>query len=159
MSWPMITADELRAVKDPYIRDGVLIMQGCMTRVEALPELLRETRVEKEEREQAAAVIELLLKQTEDLKAKIKELEETQDRLQGFRGYPKSQLEAAFEEIKPAHNWKLPINKVIKKPNEEHVKLLDAACVFYTGSSISIAPMGKDRVRVKAAGYYNTIGA
>jgi hypothetical protein len=159
MPWPMMSTDELRAVKEPYIRDGVLIVSGQMTRVDAIPEILRETRVDKDERETAAVVIELLLKQTAELKARVKELEAAHDRLMGFRGYTKTQLEVAFNEIKPKPNWKLPINAVIPKPNEEHAKLLDAASVYYTSSSITIVPMGKDRVRVRAAGYYNTVGA
>lgn len=75
-------------------------------------------------------------------------------------GYSKEQLEEAFRKIADSTNWKNPIDAVI---DEADLKVCEYACQFYTGGQLTITGvmMGSegDKLRVKAPGYYVSIGA
>jgi hypothetical protein len=74
--------------------------------------------------------------------------------------YTQEQLKEAFNEIAPKPNWKNPINRTIFTPGKAKKALLEAACIHFTGSVLTFGPSGTaSRVRVKAAGYYKTIGS
>jgi hypothetical protein len=68
------------------------------------------------------------------------------------------QLSAAFDLVKDKSNWKMPINA--KVPATENIDLIESAIVHFTSSipSISIVSGGKF-FRIKAAGYYKTVGS
>jgi hypothetical protein len=67
-------------------------------------------------------------------------------------------LSAAFDLVKDKSNWKMPINA--KVPATENIDLIESAIVHFTSSipSISIVSGGKF-FRIKAAGYYKTVGS
>lgn len=72
-------------------------------------------------------------------------------------------LQAAFNRVVPAGNWKTAIDATIEVTREELATVIEAIA-FYTGSAAYVASMvalGNERyqVRLKAAGYYAAIGA
>jgi len=68
-------------------------------------------------------------------------------------------LEAAFARVRPAENWKMPIDVTIDEVNDEEQAVIAEAIAFYTGSVATFTPVMGFKVRVQAAGYYATIGA
>lgn len=79
--------------------------------------------------------------------------------------WSRQELLDAFARVEPP-NWKDPINKVVNVNDwtvEDYAKVREAV-VFFTGSVPSFSPAGYDvnnqpLSRVKAAGYYATVGA
>lgn len=81
-----------------------------------------------------------------------------------FRGEPvtRRQYQAAFHRVCAPH-WKDPIRKTIdligSDPDGE-IELITDAVVFFTGSVPTFERIGATRrYKVRAAGYYRTIGA
>ena len=56
-------------------------------------------------------------------------------------------------------NWKNPINRVVTLANDRELLGLREAIVFFTGSVPTLTAIGTNRYRVRATGYYRTIGA
>lgn len=75
-----------------------------------------------------------------------------------FAGYTERELAAAFDSVKPAGNWKNPID-IILTLTEEQREAVSAAVAFYTGSETMFTDRDDGKVRVRAAGYYLTIGS
>jgi hypothetical protein len=73
------------------------------------------------------------------------------------RGYTRGQLDEAFKLIANSKNWKFPVDAVI---DSDKFPICDEACVFFTGSKLEIVEsLTTHLIRVKADGYYLTIGA
>lgn len=75
------------------------------------------------------------------------------------------ELHVAFDRVKNPENWKLPVNAVVDldTTTADGVKLqadISEAVTFFTGSTATFTKArGKNKVRVRAAGYYRAIGA
>ena len=71
--------------------------------------------------------------------------------------YTKRELLNAFNEIVDEENWKNPIDSYLKA---DLFDITNSAVEFFTGSSLIITQHLKNRIlRVRAEGYYRTIGA
>lgn len=72
-----------------------------------------------------------------------------------------SELSRAFDLIAPLPNWKMAIDQTLFRDTNCPVDeaLLTDACVHFTGSVPSFSYEKAFLVRVRAAGYYATIGA
>lgn len=66
-----------------------------------------------------------------------------------------SELTAAFNLVADKANWKNPVDALIDPAQRE---IVSDAVVHFTGSVPTFSPAG-DKLRVKADGYYLTIGA
>lgn len=71
------------------------------------------------------------------------------------------ELEKAFNELTEGmDNWKMPIDTVIPVRD---LNVMRDACEFYTGSKLYVVKQVNEPnfgdMRVKADGYYNTIGS
>jgi cell division FtsZ-interacting protein ZapD len=64
-----------------------------------------------------------------------------------------------FELVQNKEHWKNPIDATLDELSEADEKLLYDAVPFYTGSVPTITRYKNGRVRVRAAGYYRTVGA
>lgn len=64
------------------------------------------------------------------------------------------ELERAFGRVRPAANWKNPIDTTIRNPGPTGRELISRAIAYYTGSTAEFRPAGRGKVRVVAAGYY-----
>lgn len=73
-----------------------------------------------------------------------------------YGGYTTDQLKAAWELVKPAGNWKGPIDAIV--PGDADTGAIDAACSFYAGSPVDIVKTERG-YRVTGAGYYACIGS
>lgn len=76
----------------------------------------------------------------------------------------RGELNAAFALVENKENWKLPIDALVtiqdrNRPRRE-IELIRKAVVFFTGSVPTIdRGVRGGTIRVKAAGYYNAVGA
>jgi hypothetical protein len=69
-------------------------------------------------------------------------------------------LGAAFDKVKNKVNWKLPIDALLDP--KEDLNLISEAITHFTGSPsdyVTVKRKGKEYIRVRAAGYYQCIGA
>ncbi len=73
-----------------------------------------------------------------------------------FQGWTHGQLTEAFDLVKPAGNWKMPIDACVK--DDVDLQLLDDAVVYFTGGIISTQRTSKG-IRVRSDGYYANIGS
>lgn len=75
-----------------------------------------------------------------------------------YGGFTHDELSAAFELVKPMHDWKLPIKATVTGSTD--VMLLHAAVEFFTGSEATIVsdPV-TGALHVTAPGYYACIGS
>lgn len=73
-----------------------------------------------------------------------------------YGGWTRGQLSEAFDLVKPAGNWKMPIDAIVK--DDVDLQLLNDAVAFFTGGLISTDRTSKG-VRVRSEGYYHHIGA
>jgi hypothetical protein len=75
-----------------------------------------------------------------------------------YRGYTDAQLHAAFDQVKDKDNWKDRISAIIDAKDQD---VVDAAICYFTGGGADFwwPSKVKDRVRVRAPGYYAMIGA
>lgn len=67
-------------------------------------------------------------------------------------------LRAAFERVENKDHWKNPINVVLELTEADKLAIREAV-IFYTGSVPRFTLLTGSRYRVRAAGYYATIGA
>lgn len=67
-----------------------------------------------------------------------------------------AELEKAFDLVANKEHWKLPVNALVPHGTDEN--LITEAVIHFTGSVPSFKETKKG-IRVRAAGYYNTIGA
>ncbi len=65
-------------------------------------------------------------------------------------GYTQEQLEAAFDLVAPAGDWKGPIDATIPRDKQEVVGI---AVAHFSGTEAEFECAGDDRVRVTAIGY------
>ena len=74
------------------------------------------------------------------------------------RDVTRGELAEAFDRLTfGMENWKLPIETTVRP---EEFELMNEACLFFTGSSLTIKlPHKGTRFRVTAPGYFATIGA
>lgn len=72
--------------------------------------------------------------------------------------YSQRQMNAAFELVKPKPHWKSRIDATIPADKIDGVT---EAVIYFTGSVPDMIPIGKNgnKIRVRAAGYWATIGA
>lgn len=74
--------------------------------------------------------------------------------------YSRAELKAAFDAVCDKSNWKMPIDSTIDKSDEDVTR---EAVIFFAGCapSFSIATRsGRGRrLRVRAVGYYQAVGA
>jgi hypothetical protein len=80
-----------------------------------------------------------------------------------FMGYTRKELKRAFEEVQNRENWKLPIDTVMiasVNPTDDVpvISKVTAAVQFYTASTPTFVREGA-HWRVRAAGYYEAVGA
>ncbi len=74
--------------------------------------------------------------------------------------YTDKQLSDAFDRVRDSKNWKNPIKADIIVVDEADRALITEAVIHYTGSVPTFTRKGNDAfTRVKAAGYYLTIGS
>lgn len=71
-------------------------------------------------------------------------------------GYSQNELKAAFNSVANKKNWKLPIDTQV--PETANKDLIARAITWYTGSETEFG-YSIGGYWVRAAGYYNTIGA
>ena len=69
------------------------------------------------------------------------------------------ELSDLFRRVQPQEHWKNPIDAVATLANDRELLGLREAIIFYTGSVPTLASLGANQYRVRAAGYYATIGA
>lgn len=67
-----------------------------------------------------------------------------------------SELRVAFDKVQNKDHWKNPIDAVILTKD---IKITEAAIIHYTGSVPTFTRVDGNNTRVKAAGYFATIGA
>nr|WP_229650265.1 hypothetical protein [Vibrio splendidus] len=73
------------------------------------------------------------------------------------QGYTNLELQAAFGMIKSSDHWKSSIDTVILA---EDFDVCSEACSYITGSILSeVSPVGEDKIRVVADGYFVAIGS
>jgi hypothetical protein len=75
----------------------------------------------------------------------------------------RGELSTAFDRVASKENWKFPIDTVVDC-NDWELFLLQEAIPFFTGSVPKFEPaigaeLPRCRFRVRAAGYYNAVGA
>jgi hypothetical protein len=79
------------------------------------------------------------------------------------REVTRREMREAFDKVANQANWKMPINATIPIDNDFDLLLVREAVIFFTGSvpEITVATYVRPRCkyRVRAAGYYQTIGA
>lgn len=85
------------------------------------------------------------------------------------RDVTQGELSAAFDKVAPKDHWKNRIDAQVVLSNDFDLLLIHNAVEFFTGSKATIEPVaiitsngrptGQTRYRVKAAGYFATIGA
>lgn len=68
-------------------------------------------------------------------------------------------LHEAFERVQPAPNWKAPIDKAVVVKDGAELEAILRAVPFFTGGRATAQPLGRNAYRVKAAGYYASVGA
>jgi hypothetical protein len=73
-----------------------------------------------------------------------------------YGGRTHGQLWEAFNLVKTAGNWKMPIDAVVK--DDVDLQLVADAVAYFTGGPISTDRTSKG-VRVRSEGYYHHIGA
>lgn len=76
----------------------------------------------------------------------------------GGRDVTRGELRTFFDAVANPSNWKLPIDCVVTA-DAAQLAMLSHAVAFFTGSTLDAWPMGGDRWRVTAIGYYNAVGA
>jgi len=68
------------------------------------------------------------------------------------------ELHEAFARVQ-SKNWKDPVDKAIKSPSAFERGVINEAVIWFTGSAPEFCGAGRGMTRVRAAGYYLTIGA
>ena len=79
------------------------------------------------------------------------------------RDVTRGELSVAFDAVADKANWKNPVDSVVDL-NDAEMAMVREAVVFFTGSVAKFearkgAKLPRCRYRVRAAGYYKTIGA
>ncbi len=74
-----------------------------------------------------------------------------------YNGYTRRQLTDAFELVKPAENWKMPVDAMV--PAGTSRLLVTSAIIFFTGSIPSYRAQPDGSLIVVADGYYRAVGA
>lgn len=80
------------------------------------------------------------------------------------RDVTRGDLSIAFDAVADKSNWKMPIDKVVDLDAYTQAMVAEAV-TFFTGSVATFQRIGGTttggigKFRVKAAGYYNTVGA
>ncbi len=79
----------------------------------------------------------------------------------GSMEWTRGELSALFAKVQNKENWKLPICAEVWFANDRELLGMHEAVIFFAGCKATITPTGvfQGRYRVKAAGYYATIGA
>ena len=67
-----------------------------------------------------------------------------------------SELLAAFNRVADKANWKMPVDAVI---DQWWHAIIHDAVIHFTGSVPTFEPTSNGQLHVKAAGYYQTVGA
>jgi hypothetical protein len=80
-----------------------------------------------------------------------------------YHGMTQTELSEAFELVKNKANWKLPIDAVLHKTGDQAVDIerlvhVIAGVIFFTASTPSVTDLGIEGWKIKADGYYNTMG-
>lgn len=80
------------------------------------------------------------------------------------RDVTRSELSAAFDRVANKQHWKNEIDCVVDIASDFDMAVVKEAVVFFTGSvarfdAVPGGTMPGCRYRVRAAGYFNTIGA
>lgn len=71
--------------------------------------------------------------------------------------YSREQLLAAFNKVCDKSNWKMPIDATIE---DNDCDIIREAVIFFAGCEPRFEPIhGTDRLRCKAVGYYEAVGA
>jgi hypothetical protein len=74
-------------------------------------------------------------------------------------GYDMKQLQVAFNKVKDKRDWKNPIDALVD-PSEDIAVISAAITYFGCGPSdyVTVIRKGKEKIRVRAAGYYACTG-
>ena len=75
------------------------------------------------------------------------------------RDVTRRDLDDAFKMVAPKDNWKNPIDATVEFASPDTAALITEAVIFFTGSTPKFEQVSKFTWRVRAAGYYLTIGA
>jgi hypothetical protein len=76
------------------------------------------------------------------------------------RAITRRQFSEAFDRVIDSSNWKNPIDRVLLVNDDRDMALIREAVVFFTGSVPTFEKLRRANCyRVRAAGYYATIGA
>lgn len=71
--------------------------------------------------------------------------------------YSREQLLAAFNSVCNKENWKMPIDSTVEDSDTDIVR---EAVIFFAGCEPRFEPIhGTDRLRCRAVGYYEAVGA
>jgi hypothetical protein len=75
--------------------------------------------------------------------------------------YSRAELTDAFNRVEDKTNWKNPIDTIITvgKNVDDELHVIGESVVFFTGCRPTYTKLTATTCRVKAAGYYATIGA
>lgn len=77
---------------------------------------------------------------------------------QAAEKFTHEELHAAFHLVCDKKHWKNPINVVIKNPGVRTLACIEEAIPYMTGGPcLEITKIVGDKVRVRAAGYYNSM--
>jgi hypothetical protein len=82
-----------------------------------------------------------------------------------YEGYTRQELHDAFTWVQHPENWKYPVDAKVLASRDavddtRRLKLVGAAVAFFTGAYPTISQdVSKRFWRVKAPGYYATVGA
>lgn len=77
----------------------------------------------------------------------------------GSMTWTRADLSGLFARVQNATNWKLAIDRVVTLANDRELLGMREAIIFYTGSVPAFEAIGNNQYRVRAVGYYRTIGA
>jgi hypothetical protein len=73
----------------------------------------------------------------------------------------RARLSAAFDLVKPADNWKMPIDATVSQKSLKAVggeAVVSEAVIYFAGCAPEFSKVGR-KIRVQAIGYYMAVGA
>jgi hypothetical protein len=90
--------------------------------------------------------------------SQAKFLAEMDAQVVSVQGFTRGQLNEAFELVKDASNWKNAIDATIPASKAHMIPMIAEAIMFFAGSESSFTYKA-DGFRVRASGYYASVGA
>lgn len=70
--------------------------------------------------------------------------------------YTDEELREAFEKVQNKKHWKNPINAVCLREDQD---VITEAVIYFAGCVPTFTPIGTDKLRCRAVGYYIAVGS